>query len=80
MGERVFDVVTTQALSLTGMGRMMLDAVMDPAVSDAGFKAQRADARRRSCPTLTNFPYICILGFNLRDYFSHTRNVTVANR
>jgi AcrR family transcriptional regulator len=38
MGERVFDVVATQALSLTGMGRMMLDAVMDPAASDAGFK------------------------------------------
>lgn len=38
MGEQVFDVVACQALSLTGMGRMMLDAVMDPAVSDAGFK------------------------------------------
>lgn len=38
MGERVFDVIATQALSLTGMGRMILDAVMDPAVSDAGFK------------------------------------------
>lgn len=38
MGERVFDVVATQALSLTGMGQMMLDAVLDPAVSDAGFR------------------------------------------
>lgn len=38
MGQQVFDVVATQALSLTGMGRMILDAVMDPAVSDAGFR------------------------------------------
>lgn len=38
MGARVFDVVATQALSLTGMGRMMLEAVLDPAASDAGFK------------------------------------------
>ncbi len=38
MGEQVFDVVAAQALSLTGMGQMMLDAVMDPAVSDAGFR------------------------------------------
>lgn len=38
MGTRVFDVVAAQALSLTGMGRIMLDAVLDPAAIDTGLK------------------------------------------
>lgn len=35
LGEPVFDVVSAQAMSLTGMGRLTLDGVLDPASNNA---------------------------------------------
>lgn len=35
LGEAVFDVISAQAISLTGMGRLTLDAVLDPASNNA---------------------------------------------